>query len=576
MRQHNKSFKQKLLLLAAASFLLSSSNAWAQEPPPGAEPDAQGRRFQADVERTQKALEKKKAKAPEIEIEEPNLPAPAGEVSFLLKGINITGETIFEEKYFKPAYEPYLDKTITLKGLELIIEKIKGIYKEEGYLTVTAYLPEQDIKEGIAEIRVVEGKAGEIDIEGNKWFPTRLIKKYIHIKKNEVLNVLKLQRDLLRLNQNPDLELKSILGPGKEPETLNLTLKAKDHFPWHFGTTFDNQGTLLTGRDRTLLTLRSTDVTGNNDSLFGAILISRDANAQSLSYTLPVDTYGTKLGINFSHFHMIVGKEYKEFNITGDTKALTPYITKELCLSEDFEAYLNAGIDIKSMKKHTDGVTTSDDQMRIPYFGVDITKTDSFGQTIFSPRFDFGTSNFLGASSFNHPTSSRANTGGFFFVYGHTLTRVQRMFLESYCVISSQVQASPQTLPSSEQFQIGGANSVRGYPEGDFLADTGAILNIDWIFPMYPLPRDLKLPNADIPLRQQIQPVFFMDLGGGRVNKTMASEVRDKFLVGIGGGIRIQLYKNLSCRFEWAKDVGQAPTPGSGPSSLNISIQSEL
>jgi hemolysin activation/secretion protein len=117
---------------------------------------------------------------------------------------------------------------------------------------------------------------------------------------------------------------------------------------------------------------------------------------------------------------------------------------------------------------------------------------------------------------------------------------------------------------------------VRGYPEGDFLADTGAIVNFDWIFPMYILPESLKLPYSDVPMKRQFEPVVFMDLGGGRLNKQLPLERRDKFLMGIGGGIRVRLYKNVFCRFEWAKAVGARPTGGAGPSSFNVSIQTEL
>ena len=52
--------------------------------------------------------------------------------------------------------------------------------------------------------------------------------------------------------------------------------------------------------------------------------------------------------------------------------------------------------------------------------------------------------------------------------------------------------------------------------------------------------------------------------------------LRDKFLASFGGGIRVRLYKNLFCRFEWAKDVGSKPTAGSGPSTFHFSVQSEL
>lgn len=163
--------------------------------------------------------------------------------SFTLKELIITGATVFKPEDFQPLYEPYLNKKITFKDLETIVEKIKAKYKEKGYLTATAYIPEQEIAEGKIEIKVVEGKMGKLSVEGNKWFSSSLIEKYFHLKKNEILNVKKLQKDILRLNQNPDLEVKTVIAAGEEPETSDLILKVKDKFPWHIGFSEDNQGT---------------------------------------------------------------------------------------------------------------------------------------------------------------------------------------------------------------------------------------------------------------------------------------------------------------------------------------------
>lgn len=566
------------LVVVAAALGASGPMAYAQppQPRPGETPGAETTRLKTELERKRRALEEKEKKPPKIEVEEEKKAPFAEGVTFTLKEVRITGSTVFKADDFKVVYAPYLGKEVTSKELGEILDRAKAKYKEKGYLTTTAYFPEQEIRDGIIEIMVLEGKMGELRVEGTKYFPASLIKKYFHSKKNELLNIQKLERDIVRLNKNPDIEVRTVISPGAEPGSSDVVLTVKDRFPYHPGAGFDNHGSRLIGKDRTILSFRSSNLTANNDSFFSGILFSRDANAQSVSYQLPVDTYGTKLCVDYSHFNQKLGKEFKAFDITGDSKVLTPYISKELYLSEAAEGYFNIGIDIKSVKQHNNGVTLADDQLRVPFFGFEFTNNDAWGMTTFSPRFGFGTGHFLGASTYNHPTAARAETGGFFFKYSHEVVRAQRMFLGSYAVIRSQFQASTRTLSPSEQLQIGGSMSVRGYPEGDFLADTGAILNIDWIFPMYLLPETVKLPYADVPLRRQIEPVLFMDMGGGRLNKAEPLERRDKFLMGIGGGVRVRLYRNIFCRFEWAKDIGAKPTTGAGPSSFHVSIQTEL
>jgi hemolysin activation/secretion protein len=456
------------------------------------------------------------------------------------------------------------------------MEKIKQKYKEKGYLAVTAYLPEQQAETSIIEIRVIEGKRGKLNVEGNKWFSAELIQKYFHTKKNEILDFNKIQKDVLRLNQNPDLIVETIFSAGQEPETSDVTLKVKEHFPLHIGIGSDNQGGRLVGKYRSSFSLRHTNISGRGDYLFLNSLYSSRSFGESLSYTIPADTYGTKFGLDIAYFKMKLGKEFKSYDITGSSQLYTPYLSWELYLSETQEANANVGLDIKSIKKKTDGEVTANDQLRLPYFSLYLKRIDSQGQTSISPRFTFGTEDFLGASGRNHPTASRAGSGGFFFKYEHLLSRIQRMPAESYISLRSQFQVATHTLASSEQIQLGGLNSIRGYPEGDYLADIGGNLNLDWVFPMYLIPKSWKLRNSETNLRNQIEPVFFVDWGGGKLKKVLPGEKHNKFLAGIGGGIRMRLYNAIYLRFEWAEHIGDKPVSGSGPSTFYFTVQTEI
>jgi hemolysin activation/secretion protein len=548
---------------------------FAQDPPPGQEPGAQAERYNEDVKREKERLEYKKRKRTLIKVEEEKPRLPTVGPSFILKEVKVTGSTVFNPQDFQPVYQPYLNKKVTFQDMQELSGKIESKYREKGYFTTTVYIPEQDIKGGVTEIRIAEGRMGRLDIEGNKWFSADFIKKFFHAKKNEILNIKTMTRDILRLNKNPDLEIKALISPGRDPQTSDISLKVEGKQPWHIGFLEDNRGSLLTGKYRSMIFIRSSNVSGLGDTVFINSLYSGNSFGESVSYGIPVGTYGTKFGLDATYFKMKMGKEYKSFDITGNTQIYTPYFSWELALSEVFEAYVNLGMDIKSVIKKMSGNVTASDQLRTPYFSFDFSKTDPAGQTSFSPRFNFGTSGFWGASHRNHPTSSRAGTGGFFFKYEQSLNRIQRMFLNSYLSVRTSLQAASHTLASSEQFQLGGADSVRGYPEGDYLADNGAAANFDWVFPMYPIPKSWKLKGEEMPLRQQIEPVFFVDVGGGDLKKVLPGERKDKFLAGVGGGLRLR-FKLFSLRLDWAKAIADKPTSGSGPSTFYFTFQSEL
>jgi len=568
-------------LLLAAFFIVPSASAQPPPPPEGNEPGAMAGRFQSEAEEAESRVGMKEPKKPQIEIEPEKAKAEAeAGPAFTLKGVNVTGSTVFKPEDFKGVYEPSVGKEVTFADVEAMAARIKDLYKKKGYLTTVVYIPEQDIAEGVIEIRIAEGKMGEVMIEGTKWYSKDLIRKYVHVKKNELLDILKFERDLIRINQNPDVEVKAVVSEGKEPGTSDITLKVTDKFPYHAGGIVDDQGTRLTGKYRDSITFRSTNLTGHNDSVYYSTIMSATSSGNFLTYALPVDTYGTKAAFDFTQFYSLLGLEYKGFHITGYTQIYTPHMSGEVYLSDALQINADAGLEIKSVLRNINGNKSSDDQLRLPYFALDIMKIDSLmggGQTSFSQKVTFGTSHFLGASGFNHTAAARHYTCGFFTKYEHSIRRYQKYVFDSYLIMRSQMQFASHTLPSSEQLQLGGMYTVRGYPEGDYLADYGATLNVDWYFPCYIISKDYKLPYADKPLRYQIEPVAFFDLGGGGLMATNPGELRHKILAGVGGGVKISFNRNVFITLEWAQAISEeGPAQNNGASTFFTTMQFEI
>jgi hemolysin activation/secretion protein len=118
---------------------------------------------------------------------------------------------------------------------------------------------------------------------------------------------------------------------------------------------------------------------------------------------------------------------------------------------------------------------------------------------------------------------------------------------------------------------LGGANSVRGYPEGDYLVDIGGNLDTDWYFPMYLIPSSWQFYGTR--LRNNIEPFVFYDIGGGKLMKVNSGEHEEEFLSGTGAGLRIRIRNNMYIKVEWAVATGDKPIHGTGPSTFDISCQ---
>ena len=153
---------------------ISYTQIFAADAPPGQDPGAQAERYKYDVDKEKQRLEHKIPKAADIKIEREKAVPTEGGVSFELKEIKVTGSTIFKQQDFRQIYEPYLSKKVTFSDLNVISKKIESKYKEKGYFTTSVYIPEQDIKDGVIEIRVAEGRMGKIALSANAPCPISL------------------------------------------------------------------------------------------------------------------------------------------------------------------------------------------------------------------------------------------------------------------------------------------------------------------------------------------------------------------------------------------------------------------
>ncbi len=567
-------FILRIIVLLFVCVFLKSTVAHAL-PPPGQGLEAQAERFRQEYSLERQVRDKKRAK-PSIEFKEkeqkPVTPGP----SFQLKAIKLTGTTILEPARFKFIWEPFIGKKVNFTDINGIVTQIKRLYVELGYLTTTVYLPQQDIKNGEVEIRVLEGKRGNLTVEGNKWHSTPSITKYMHAFRGEVLDMVELQKDVMRLNDHQDLNVSSVLAPGEDPGTIDVTLKAKDSFPYHAATTVDNQGTRLTGRYRESFVFNTSNLTGNYDSFIVNTTHTAFSSGEYVSYAAPWGTHGTKVGMEVGYFQAKLGQEYLDADVTTRATFYNPNISWELYQSPEAQVDLRSGIRIKDIKKKEGLSTITDESLRLPYVGLDVVRMDSMGQTTFSPDVTFGTKNFMGATSKNNPDASREKTGGAFVKYCQTFSRYQRMPWESYMQIRSQLQIASQTLPTTEQIQLGGANSVRGYPEGDYLADTGGSVSVDWFFPLYFIPPNWQFKYSSTNVRHQVEPLIFFDVGRGKLKRTLRGELRDKYLAGVGTGVKVHFNNNMFLLLEWAKPLGDDPIKGTGPSTFNVSFQAAI
>ena len=226
------------------------------------------------------------------------------------------------------------------------------------------------------------------------------------------------------------------------------------------------------------------------------------------------------------------------------------------------ELVANVGFDFKEIQNNVLGTRSGHDSLRILNLGLNSEFTDRWGKTYFPNSVHIGFSSFLGASDAHENSGTRVGSGAQFFAYRSSLIRYHRLPWGLTYAFRGQTQLTNDRLPPSEQFRLGGAFSVRGYSEGEYLADYGAFITNEIYIPSYFFPKDWKLPYSKQPIREQIQGVGFFDFGAGALRHALTGEEHHSTLAGAGGGVRIRLFDKVFARAQWATPTGSRPRNG--------------
>lgn len=141
-----------------------------------------------------------------------------------------------------------------------------------------------------------------------------------------------------------------------------------------------------------------------------------------------------------------------------------------------------------------------------------------------------------------------------------------------FAKLDAQYAADP--LVSAEQMGVGGAASVRGYLEREFLGDSAEVFTLEYRTPLYlglmTRPRDGKAAQ------DRLQFVAFTDAGSVNREDTLPGERDNEFLWGVGVGLRTAWSDYLQLRFDLATPLHETVESETGDIRCHVSVQAQF
>ncbi len=496
---------------------------------------------------------------------------PGAGPRFIVKKIEITGNTLIDDATLAPILEVGDGLEVTLGILHLIAQEITSLYSVEGYILARAYVPEQEIENGTVTIQVVEGKLGKIEVTGNtKFKQEEILARLKPLLNNPALKESALEKHLLELNAILGLKVKAVLKPGEVSGTSDLTLQVEESRTYQVAFDADNFGSRFTGEQRYGLTGETGSLFSMGDRLSVRGVTSNDDQVFiNPSYSIPIGPYGTTLTLSYTFTDFNLGGNLVVLNAGGKANIFTVDLSHSLMRTRSSEFHLSLGGEIRDFSNDFLGSPSSNDKLRDTYFEAGGFFKDSLrGHTFYSLRLQQGFSE----SDVSDPLNSRFQGRGDALLSSFDVTRFQSAFIgKTYFMLKARGQVTSKRVLSPDQFAIGGFGSVRGYPLAEAAGDNGFFVSAELIVPFPFKVNVLKSPRP-VQLDQILSFFAFLDHGAVFIKNRQPGE-NDRDLSGAGLGVRLNVsslgpnYPAVSFALAYGFPVFGGPDPSDGSSN---------
>lgn len=401
---------------------------------------------------------------------------------FYVRSIQISGNQLLPAGALHALVASDEGHELSLNDLDDLAEKISGYYHDHGYPLATAYVPAQTLHDGVVRIAVVEARYGKVVLQNQSavgHYP--LSATLSPLQPGDPVSEYGLERSLLLLSDVPGALVNSVMRPGEAEGTSDLLVNVTSA-PRYTGTLgMDDYGNSSTNRVRFSGTFDVNGLFHQGDLLdFSGVSSGSDMNYGHVGYRYLLNGQGTTLGLGVS------GLNYKLGNGLSDLQAHGTATTQSINLSQPFirntAGNLYAQIEFDHKRLHDDidiaGIET-DRHSNIWIATVAGDQRDSTGVTNFNISGAYGR---LYLDNFQTLFSDYfgARTAGSFTKFDYSVSRLQQLNTTNAFYFGFSGQWANKNLDTSEQFYLGGPNTVRGYDVGLVSGTEGNLATIEF------------------------------------------------------------------------------------------------
>ena len=505
--------------------------------------------------------------------------------TFDVNEIRIDGSTVLPQEQVEETVYPFLGPGKSAADIEAARHALQDAYSKAGYITVSvAPAHWLDRADGVIGLHVIERPIERLRVTHARYFvPDAVRDGAPSLKPGTVPNMNRVKDDLVGLNQLPDRTVQPSLRPGRHPDTVDVDLDVVDKLPVHGTLELNNRYNADTTPLRLTASLTYSNLFQRGDSATVSYTVApenvRDAEIESASYLFHIPD--SRMSLLFTYLHSnsnVVALGTTDVAGRGDTagfRLLVPLGTTTDASGGSFTHSFSVGWDYKKFYEKDrfqtlGGVTISETTAPVTYYPL----TAAYAATWTGPKSttDVNLSLTLGLNHLGSQTPVFDNkrylaTPGF-SSFRASLSREQELpyGMQLWGNVQGQIANAP--LVSSEQFGLGGADSIRGYLEAETLGDYGITAQTELRSP------DLRkyMPGLVRSWRFHL----FGDTGVVAIRDPTQGQRSSSGLSSVGVGTRVNLWGYLNGAVQDAQVLNNGPDTRAGTNRVLFRVFGEF
>lgn len=525
--------------IAIAPTLAQTTTPTPQIPPGSIEPTRPGLEPLPNLETEPSAPKLPPIESPAI----PSTPQPQPELKVKVKRIEILGVTVFSDAQLQKAVESFIGKEANFEDLIAIRTAITKLYTDNGYVTSGAFLPYQEIVDGVIKVQVVEGGIEKIEIKGLKRLKESYVRSRLEKATKKPIDLHRLEEALQLLQQDPLVQkVDAELSAGTTSGFSVLTLNLQEAKALNFSVAVDNYNSPSIGEIQGTATIEHNNLLGIGDRFTAEYSLNEGGDNYNLAYAIPVNSLNGRLQISYENSHSkIVEEPFAKLEINSDTHTFSVGFRQPLIRKPSSELAIAIALDLRESQtfilddipfSFSPGPENGKSRVTALRFSQDWIQRNS--KTVLAARSQFS----FGLNLFDATVNDRSADGRFTSWLGQ-LQWVQSLGGDIISIARLGAQFTPDSLLPIEQFGIGGFNTVRGYRQNERVGDNGIVGTLEMRFPI--------INDADGIGRIELAPFFDF----GQVWNQKGNISSPTTLASLGIGVSWQISPYWFARLDW-------------------------